>query len=51
MPPEFDATVTAMTALLLPLAPAVIAAHPLSLDVVHPQPVSVVRPMLSVPPL
>ena len=36
--------------LALPLAPEVIATQLLSLDVDHPQPVSVVMPMLTTPP-
>ena len=37
-PLPFAATVKPIVALALPLAPLVTASHPLSLDVVHPQP-------------
>ncbi len=50
-PPEFAAMVIAIVALALPFAPAVIAAQPLSLDVVHPQPVNVVSATFNTPPV
>jgi hypothetical protein len=48
--PELTATLSPIVALAFPLALLVIASQPLSLDVDHPQPVSVVNVTPSVPP-
>jgi len=50
-PDGFDATVKVTVPLALPFAPDATATHPLSLDAVQLQPVSVVMPTTSVPPL
>ena len=50
-PPGFDATVIVTVPLALPFAPEAIAAQLLSLDAVQLQPVSVVMPTASCPPL